>query len=51
LNAIDAHHITVLTFNEQPSFAGRIDQNLEDQVKDMFPYSKQIGHFRVRWKE
>ena len=49
--AIEAHHITVLTFNERPGFAGKINQDLEQLVKTDFPYSRQVGNFRVRWRE
>ncbi len=51
LQAIETHHITVLTFNENPGFAGNINWELEQVVKSRFPQSKQIGNFRVRWRE
>jgi hypothetical protein len=51
LRAIDAHHITTLTFNDQPGFAGKINQELEQAVQTSFPHSKQVGHFQVRWRE
>jgi len=51
LQAIDAHHITVLTFNEKPAFAGNIDRELEQVVQSRFPQSKLIGHFLVRWRD
>ena len=51
LQAIDAHRITVLTFNDQPGFAGTINRQLEEAVKTSFPYSKQLGHFQVRWRQ
>jgi hypothetical protein len=51
LQAIENHHITVLTFNDQPGFALGINHELEQLVKSHFPYSKQVGHFRVRWRE
>jgi hypothetical protein len=51
LDAIETHHITVLAFNETPSFAGTINRELEQAVKSSFPQSKQIGNFRVRWRE
>jgi hypothetical protein len=51
LQAIEAHHITVLTFNEKPAFAGTINRELEQVVQSRFPQSKQIGNFRVMWRE
>jgi len=51
LQAIGAHRITVLTFNDQPGFAGTINRQLEEAVKTSFPYSKQLGHFQVRWRQ
>ena len=50
LQAIDNHHITVLTFNDHPDFAGMINLELERAVKASFPYSKQVGQFHVRWR-
>ncbi len=51
LRAIEDHHITTLTFNDQPGFAGKINLELEQAVKTTFPHSKQLGHFQVRWRE
>jgi hypothetical protein len=51
LQAIETHHITVLTFNEKPAFAGTINRELEQVVQSRFPQSKQIGNFRVMWRE
>lgn len=51
LDSINARHITVLAFNEKPGFAGKINHDLEDRVQADFPYSRQIGHFQVRWRE
>ena len=51
LQAIEAHHLTVLTFNEKAAFAGTINRELEQVVQSRFPQSKQIGNFRVMWRE
>jgi hypothetical protein len=51
LRAIETHNITVLTFNEKPGFAGEINRELEQIVQSRFPQSKQVGNFRVRWRE
>ena len=51
LDTIETHHITVLTFNEEPGFAGPINRELEQAVQARFPQSKQIGSFVVRWRD
>jgi hypothetical protein len=51
LQAIETHHITVLTFNEKAAFAGTINRELEQVVQSRFTQSKQIGNFRVMWRE
>jgi hypothetical protein len=51
LQAIETHHITVLTFNEKPAFAGKINRELEQVVQGRFPQSKQMGNFLVRWRD
>jgi hypothetical protein len=51
LRALDAHGVTAIVLNSQPSFSPAITPTMFVQLATRYPHARNIGIFQLRWRE
>lgn len=51
LRALDAHGVTAIVLNVQPSFSSAITEEMFRQLSERYPHARNIGPFHLRWRE
>jgi hypothetical protein len=51
LRAVQEKGVGVVVINQRPEFSPPLDPTLQAALRHLFPYSAQVGQFRVSWKK
>jgi hypothetical protein len=51
LQLIENLHVNVVAINKEAQFSGQLSTELQNELEQRYPHSKDLGHFEVRWKE
>ena len=51
LRALDAHGVTAIVLNAQPSFSPFITRGMFVQLASRYPHAQNVGPFQLRWRE
>ena len=51
LRALDAHGVTAIVLNSQPTFSPAITPTMFAQLALRYPHARNIGIFQLRWRE
>ena len=51
LSTLESHQVNVVAINKAPSFSRSMYPILRQTLEERYPYSAEMGHFQVRWKQ